>query len=78
MRNFEEEQLQKECLLQQKRNELEECKNSLQEIMNKAVKLHNEAEKDKESISKLWYKLKNNFYIMCFEINVTGKSGCFF
>lgn len=53
MRNFEEEQLQKESLLRQKRNELEECKNNLQEAMNKAVNLHNEMDKDKERISKL-------------------------
>lgn len=55
MRNFEEEQLQKESLLRLKRNELEECKNNLQEAMNKAVNLHNEMDKDKEHISKLWY-----------------------
>jgi len=59
MRNFEEEQRQKEHLLQLKRNELEECKNNLEEVMNKAVKLHNEVETDKYRISKLWYKLMN-------------------
>jgi len=59
MRNFEEEQLQKELLLTQKRNKLEECKNNLQEVMNKADKLHKEVEKDKDHISKLWYKLMN-------------------
>ena len=59
MRNFEEEQLQKECLLQQKRNKLQECKNNLLEVMSKAVKLNDEAEKDRESISKLRYKLVN-------------------
>lgn len=59
MRNFEEEQRQKEHLLQQKRNESEECKNNLEEVMNKAVKLHNEVETDKYRISKLWYKLMN-------------------
>ena len=59
MRNFEEEQLQKECLLQKKRNELQECRNNLLEVMSKAVKLNDEAEKDRESISKLWYILVN-------------------
>ena len=75
MRNFEEEQLQKERLLQQKRNALEEYKNNLQEVMNKAVKLRNEMDKDKEHISKLWYKLVNT---MCVEVNVTGKSDFYF
>lgn len=71
MRNFEEEQLQKERLLQQKRNELEECKNNLQEVMNKAVELQNEVDKDKERISKLWYKLMNT---ICVEVNATGNN----
>lgn len=75
MRNFEEEQLQKESLLRQKRNELEECKNNLQEAMNKAVNLHNEMDKDKERISKLWYKLLNRIRV---EVSVTGKSDFYF
>lgn len=71
MRNFEEEQFQKERLLQQKRKELEECKNNLQEVTNKAVKLHDEVEKERECLSKLWYNLVN---ILCVGIYVTGKS----
>ncbi|KAL9969413.1 hypothetical protein ACROYT_G021630 [Oculina patagonica] len=53
MRNFEEEQLQKEQLAQEKRKKLGECESSLQELMNKSVKLRDEVEKEREHVSRL-------------------------
>ena len=61
-RTFQEERLQKERLLQQKRNELEKCKNNLQEATSKAVKLRDEVEKERKCISQLRYNLANTLY----------------
>lgn len=74
MRTFQEERLQKERLLQQKRNELEKCKNNLQEATSKAVKLQDEVEKERKCISQLRYNFANT---LCVEVNVIGKSDFF-
>lgn len=43
--------------------------------MNKVVNLYNEVDKDKERISKLWYKLLNRIRV---EVSVIGKSDFYF
>ncbi|KAJ7394297.1 Structural maintenance of chromosomes protein 6 [Desmophyllum pertusum] len=48
MRNFEEERLQKEQLVQQKRKELEESENHLKELMDKSTNLQDEVARERE------------------------------
>ena len=65
MRNLQEERLQLQQLLEQKKEELEECHDELQELNDRTAILHEEEQNGREQVSKVRYNnlVSKFFYV---------------